>query len=214
MVDIFFDPASPNLSMPPSPAFGEREPREAGPESGRFEGSLRARWDFTVFAVLNGLSIPVIWGLGLIDQAKKGYGTDDAWGFILVGLPYFICSAVVLSVALWMLFVPLVRLYPNRMVTRFVPWKKSVEVIPAEVIWHPKTRFVGRFLLLHGLPKRRLPIWLLRRPHQRRLFDWLDAWVAGRSAPVVDPVPQAREEISRYAPRGQPAHGERRESSR
>lgn len=78
--------------------------------------------------------------------------------------------------AVWLVFFPILRADPGGLHARPLLFRPRATYPRSGIVWYPKQRWVGPYLLarLDGLPVR-VPIWLLSRASQRRLFAWLDA---------------------------------------
>ena len=171
----------PSPQAPPPSGYGPRDPATEG--DGRLPRPgdvLRGRIGIGVTGVAMGAFLwgPLIEGLSREGLPAEGQGPWPLVASVLVGAAL---TAPLILQGFWWLLAPLVRFDRDRIRVRFLLWRGALDIAAEDVVWRPGCRYVGRHLLVTGPRPARLPLFLLRRSHQERLFAWLDAAAAARA---------------------------------
>lgn len=162
---------NPGAFVNPPQGYGVREPTAERPlVGGESRLALRARPSIALMAL-----VPP----GIFAAAVASHGVD---AFLRgLGNPKVLLYCFVLIVAavqgVWLLLFPVFRTDLGEMRARPFVFGRAARHPRESIVWRSGRRFVGRFLLAEGPRGRtvRLPLWLLPRRGQERLFAWLDA---------------------------------------
>lgn len=111
--------------------------------------------------------------------------------YALVG---WVVGAASMVTALTFAVAPMGRVDRGRLYWRHAFRRRELAFDAAELRWRPGAAYVGRYLLTsRGGEERKLPLALLRRRDQRRLFAWMDRNVPpGVPPPAPSGVSRAR----------------------
>lgn len=113
---------------------------------------------------------------------------------VVYALVAWLLGAAALVTALTFAVAPMGRVDRGRLYWRRAFRRRELEFDAAELRWRPGATYVGRYLLTSREgEERKLPLALLRRHDQRRLFAWMDRSVPpGAPPPAPSGVSRAR----------------------
>jgi hypothetical protein len=176
---VFDEGVEADMEFGETRGYGPRDPEADDVPRVAWESArLRARIEYVAFLLLSGAT-PFV----LIAMVGVEGGLGAAL-LALVAMPHLtIPGLLCLAVGVWYAAGPVIAWDWRGLRLRHRPWRAATRVAPADLLWRPGARYVGRYLLAKPLDRKpvRFPLWMIRRSGARRLFAYLDRVVPDRS---------------------------------